>query len=93
MKIIILFFCLDTKVFKQIFFLSFDFYLRLWHIKIIDIKILNNFLRIIKYKSIILFLIFILANLFNLILNFILIIFNIKNIFNFLFIFIINNNW
>ena len=57
------------------------------------IEIFDNFWKIIKSRSIILFLVFIPTSLFNLILDFISIIFNIKNIFYLLLIFIINNNW
>lgn len=99
LQIIILSYYFDVKSFKQIisYFLSFVilfhiiFCLRLWLIKLINIKILGNFLKFIKFKNIILFLILITYCPFYLIFNFFLKTSNIKYILNILFFFLINN--
>ena len=70
----------------------FFFWLRLRLIGITNMKIFNNFWKIIKSKSIIPFLVFIPADPFNLVLHYSSASFSIKDFFNFLFFFIINDN-
>ena len=103
-RIIILPPCLDVRSLKQIIeesswlltifpliFASRRFP-GLGFIRIIKVKILNKFGRIVKSYCIISFFVFMLANPFDPILKFALVTFSIQNIFYFLLFFVVNNN-